>query len=82
MKKKGSSRFCTIIDAYGFAFPTRLDCDIRIMFPPEDTKLLIRLVLLIGLYVFVGGYLGSFSQEVIISLVIEGSVINGGRRVR
>jgi len=81
-EEEGFFRVCAIIDAYRFAFPTRLDRDIHIVFPPEYTKLIIRLVFLIGLYVFVGGYLGSFSHEVIISPMIDGSVINGGKRVR
>jgi len=81
-EKEGFFRSCVIIDAYGLAFPTRLDRHVCIVFPPKDLKLLIRLALLIGIYVFVGGYLGSFSQEFIRSPVIKGFVINKRKRVR
>jgi len=44
--------------------------------------LFISLALLVRYYVFVGGYLGSFSQEFIRSPVIEGFVIDRRRRVQ
>jgi len=81
-EEEGFFKAYSIIDTYGFAFRTRLDRHVRIVFPPKHMMLFISLTLLVCYYVFVGGYLRSFNQEFIRSPVIEGFVIDKRRRVR
>ena len=81
-EEEGLFRACVIVDSYGFAFPTRLDRHVCIMFPPKNSKLLIGLAFLIGLYIFVRGYFGSFSQEFSRSPMIKGFVFDRRKRVR
>jgi len=58
-EEEGFFRVRAIIDAYGFAFPTRLDRHIRIVFPPKHTILFISLTLIVRYYILVTDEFGS-----------------------